>query len=87
MDTLGAQMMHLQSTDGVEYLWQGDPAFWPDRAPTLFPFIGRLTNNSYRYFGKTYAMGIHGFAAASEFEVVESGKDRLVLELKSAKET
>lgn len=87
VDTLGAQMMHLQSTDGVEYLWQGDPAFWPDRAPTLFPFIGRLTNNSYRYFGKTYAMGIHGFAAASEFEVTESGEDRLVLELKSAEET
>ena len=43
VDSMGAQMMHICSRDGREYLWQGDPAYWPDRAPTLFPFIGRLT--------------------------------------------
>ena len=83
VETLGAQMMHIQSDDGVEYLWQGDPKYWGDRAPTLFPFIGRLTNNSYQLRGKVYPMGIHGFAAASQFTPVEQGKDRLVLELNS----
>ena len=77
VDTLGAQMMSLIRT-GTEYLWQGDPAYWPDRAPTLFPFIGRLTNNSYQFQGKTYPMGIHGFAAASEFAVTEQGSDYAV---------
>lgn len=83
VDTLGAQMMSLRA-QGTEYLWQGDPQYWPDRAPTLFPFIGRLTNNSYRFRGKTYPMGIHGFAAASEFSPVEQSSDRLVLSLSSS---
>lgn len=87
VDTHGAQMMGLQASDGVEYLWQGDPAFWRDRAPVLFPFIGRLTGNSYQYLGKVYSMGIHGFAAACEFIPVEHSRQRLVLELKSTEAT
>lgn len=81
VDTLGAQMMNLQSADGTEYLWQGDPAYWADRSPVLFPFIGRLTNNTYQYHGKVYPMGIHGFAAASEFTVAEQSGDSVTLEL------
>ncbi len=29
VDTLGAQMMSLKGADGCEYLWQGDPQYWP----------------------------------------------------------
>lgn len=87
VDTLGAQMMHLRSADGTEYLWQGDPKYWGDRSPMLFPFIGRLTNNSYQLCGKVYPMTIHGFAAALEFAVVENSEDHLVLELTDNEET
>ena len=87
VDTLGAQMMSLQSLEGLEYLWQGDPRFWSDRAPTLFPFIGRLTDNRCRVRGKEYPMGIHGFAASSQFRPAEQGEDRLVLELESSDAT
>ena len=87
VDTLGAQMMHLRSADGTEYLWQGDPAYWADRSPVLFPFIGRLTNNSYQYHGKVYPMGIHGFAAASEFCPVEQTADTVALELRATEQT
>lgn len=80
VETLGAQMLHLRTEDN-EYLWQGDPKYWADRAPILFPFIGRLTNNSYCYRGKTYPMGIHGFAAASEFVPTARGADFVVLRL------
>lgn len=83
VDTVGAQIMSLRTADGVQYLWQGDSAYWGDRAPLLFPFIGRLTNNSYRYKGRLYRMGIHGFAAAQEFSPVEHTADMLVLELKN----
>ncbi len=83
VDTVGAQMMSLRTGDGTQYLWQGDPAYWGDRAPTLFPFIGRLTNNSYLYKGKLYRMGIHGFAASQEFSLVEHTADTVVLELNS----
>lgn len=83
VDTLGAQMMSLQA-NGTEYLWQGDARYWPDRAPTLFPFIGRLTGNAYRFQGKIYPMGIHGFAAASEFLPLEQKEGKLVLSLGSS---
>lgn len=81
VDTLGAQMMHLQDAKGTEYLWQGDPAYWQDRSPVLFPFIGRLTENSYYLQGVKYPMTIHGFAAQQEFAVVEEGDGFVVLEL------
>lgn len=84
VDTLGAQMMSICSADGCEYLWQGDPKYWPDRAPNLFPFIGRLWNGSYTFQGKPYTLGIHGFAAQTEFSPVEQGCDYVVLSKKSS---
>ena len=87
VETLGAQMMHLQSADGTEYLWQGDPRDWEDRAPTLFPFIARLTEDSYLYEGKRYFMGIHGFAAQSQFTPIRQQENLLVLELSDNEET
>lgn len=87
VESLGAEMRSLKTADGVEYLWQGDPKYWGDRAPNLFPFIGRLTNNSYQYMGQVYPMGIHGFAAAKEFTATQQAEDLLVLELRSDEET
>ena len=84
VDSLGAQMMSLLSSDGTEYLWQGEAEYWSDRAPNLFPFIRRLTNNSYKYNGIVYPMGIHGFAAAMEFEAVHQSENSVTLELSSS---
>src|SRR3712207_8869436 len=36
----GAQLMSLKTAEGQELLWQGDPRYWADRAPILFPLIG-----------------------------------------------
>ena len=87
IDSLGAQLLHIQSREGLEYLWQGDPTYWSDRAPNLFPFVGRLTRDSYQYQGKTYPMGIHGFASAQEFSCRVHEKDYLLLELTDNEET
>ena len=87
VDSLGAEMHSLKTADNTEYLWQGDTKYWGDRAPNLFPFIGRLTNNSYKHLGKVYPMGIHGFAAAKEFSVALQSETMLVLELRSDEET
>ena len=86
VDTLGAQMMNLKRY-GTEYLWQGDSKYWADRAPILFPFIARLTNDSYKLRGQVYPMSIHGFANVSEFTVAEQGSDLLALELRSGEQT
>lgn len=87
VNSLGAEMHSLQSSDGVEYLWQGDPEYWGNRAPNLFPFVGRLTNDSYKYLGKVYPLGIHGFASSEEFTIVEQNTTSLTLELCSSQET
>ncbi len=87
VDSMGAQMLSLKTADGTEYLWQGDPTYWKDRAPVLFPWVGRLTNNSYLYKGTPYTMGIHGFAAASEFICAEKTEEQLTLQLCSTEKT
>ena len=87
VDTLGAQMMHILSADGTEYLWQGDPAYWADRALTLFPFIARLTKGRCKVHGTEYPMDIHGFALSSEFAAVSHAETELILELASNAET
>ncbi len=87
VDPLGAQMMSLKSRDGLEYLWQGDPAYWADRAPVLFPLIGRLEKAQYRVQGVPYTMGIHGFAAHSEFSPGSQTGDSITLRLSESPET
>lgn len=86
VDTLGAQMMSLIA-DGIEYLWQGDPKYWEDRSPTLFPFIGRLTDNTCKVHGKVHSMGLHGFAAGMEFALAQQTGDKVVLSLNSNEQT
>ena len=56
---------------GREYMWQADPAFWGWTSPILFPLVGPVAKNEFRYGGKTYKMKQHGFARQSEFDVCE----------------
>ena len=58
---VGAEMQSIRSNDGTEYLWQGNPEYWNRRAINLFPYIARLTNETYLYDGKQYHLPIHGF--------------------------
>lgn len=67
---LGAQMLRIVDAHG-DRLWGGDPDIWGSHAPVLFPVAGALTNNQYRYDGKTYTMGRHGFARTSLFTITE----------------
>ncbi|EOL44375.1 aldose 1-epimerase family protein [Enterococcus caccae] len=84
----GAELISLKSKKStIEYIWQGDPAFWGRHAPVLFPVVGRLKNDCYTYQNQTYPMGQHGFARDSLFEVVEHGAELVSLSLKSSDET
>ncbi len=40
ISTRGAELVSLRDADGVDYLWNGDPAWWPNHAPILFPIVG-----------------------------------------------
>ncbi len=87
VDTHGAQLQSVFSKSGCEYLWQGDPAFWGERAPVLFPFIGRLEGKKYTFQGKEYEMGIHGFAKTLEFLPDYRGADTLTMTLSATDAT
>ncbi|MEI5988572.1 hypothetical protein A5881_000059 [Enterococcus termitis] len=84
----GAELISLKSKkNNIEYIWQGDPAFWGRHAPVLFPVVGRLKDDQYTYENKTYPMSQHGFARDSLFEVIEHGSELVSLSLKSSKKT
>ena len=77
----GAELQSIQVANGGEYLGQGDPAYWPDQAPNLFPYVARLTDESYYLDGELHHMKIHGFAPYQDFTLREKAEERLVLEL------
>ncbi len=87
VDPHGAQLMSLRTREGVELLWQGDPAFWPDRAPLLFPVIGPMRDGQIRHSGKTYPMPAHGFAKQRDFAVIEQSPTQCIFELRADTET
>ena len=72
---------------GIEYLWNGDPAFWAKRSPVLFPIVGSLKNNTYYYQGKPYQLPRHGFARDMEFRAERQTPKEITLLLASNAET
>jgi len=69
---LGAELVSVQNKEsGLEYMWEADPNFWGRHAPNLFPIVGRLKGDRYKYRDKTYFMTQHGFARDNEFDLVE----------------
>lgn len=83
----GAGLWSVKDAAGTEYLWQGDPKYWEDRSPILFPYIARLTNGKYILDGKEYQMDIHGFAKDSMFEVAKQSEDEIVFRLTDTENT
>ena len=75
---LGAELQSVLDANGNERIWQGDPAFWEDRSPVLFPFCGRT------YGGKSTADGIpcdiplHGFFRHRTATVRQTGDTEIV---------
>lgn len=80
----GGELLSIKDKAGREYIWQGDEATWPDHGPNLFPYIGRMTDQSYRYKGQLYHMNIHGFLPYMEMEKKVQTEDTLTLCLKSS---
>ncbi len=67
--SLGAELQSIRDAAGVERLWQGDPAFWANRAPILFPVAGGFREDCYELDGKRYPMPKHGFAKKKEWQL------------------
>src|SRR5688572_3065837 len=83
----GAELVRLQDGDGLDLLWDGDPAFWTGRSPLLFPIVGEAKGNRIRVGGAPYEIGRHGFARTSTFALVSSEAARCMWRLEASAAT
>ena len=83
----GAELHSILGADGTEYLWQGDPKYWADRALNIFPYVARLTEGSYYMDGRKHQMAIHGLAPYARFRLVSNDGQTMVLEMTDTPET
>ena len=84
----GAELWSVKDAQsGLEYIWQGDPKYWEDRALTLFPICGQLYGAKYTYEGKEYSMGPHGFALGMIFSVKAQSESSITLSASANDET
>lgn len=72
---------------GQEYIWQANPKVWARHAPILFPFVGKLKDNTYHYKGRSYPMGQHGFARDKRFVLVSQDETSAVFRLTADADT
>ena len=70
----GAELQSLK-LNGVEYLWQADPALWGKHAPVLFPIVGSIRNGRADSAEGPCTMDRHGFARINEHELVSVSDD------------
>lgn len=81
--TKGAELSSVKSANGREFMWQADPEIWARHAPVLFPIVGKLKDDEYKYDGDTYTLTQHGFARDMEFDVVKWNSSEVWFSLKS----
>ncbi len=82
----GAELQSIQ-LNGVEYLWQADPAHWSKHSPVLFPIVGELKDGRYFFNSKEYKLPRHGFARDKTFEAEQLSATTAVFTLRSSPET
>lgn len=88
IDSLGAELKSVvNKATGQEYMWQGDPKYWERTSPILFPFVGRLKNDSFLHGGVTYPMQQHGFARDMEHNLVSKNDNTIWFKLVTNDET
>ena len=74
----GAELQSIKDANGFERLWQGDPAYWPGRAPILFPIAGGLREDCYYLDGERFEMPKHGYVRQLEWTLEESDETSAV---------
>jgi galactose mutarotase-like enzyme len=88
ISTKGAELQQLiHQHTGINYMWSGDAAYWGKYSPVLFPIVGGLKNDSYRYKEQTYALPRHGFARDKEFIAAQPGNTEAVFTLQDDAQT
>lgn len=88
IDEHASEIIHFKNkATGFEHIWQGDPTYWKQHNPTLFPMVGKVFDGNIKIKDKIYHMGNHGFTRNSEFTCIKHTDDCIVMELKDSEET
>ena len=82
INSKGAELISIQNNQTKrEYIWEGNPEYWGKYSPILFPIVGTLKNNAYRFNGQNYTLPRHGFARDYEFKVISQESDKVIFSL------
>lgn len=82
INSKGAELISIQNNQTKrEYIWEGNPEYWGKHSPILFPIVGTLKNNAYRFNGQNYTLPRHGFARDYEFKVISQESDKVIFSL------
>lgn len=87
INSFGAELISLKNNSNREYIWEGNPDYWGKHSPILFPIVGSLKNNSYRYNNSIFHLPRHGFAREMDFDVIEQSNEKVVFSLKETAAT
>ncbi|MBQ8342419.1 MAG: aldose 1-epimerase family protein [Clostridia bacterium] len=87
INSRGAELTSVKCAGGCEYLWQGDPAYWGEHAPWLFPICSHLWEESYTYKGMRYELHSRNFTHSTDFSVKFRSDTEVTLELTANEET
>lgn len=84
----GAELTSLKDfRRNEEIIWGGDPQFWARHAPILFPIVGRLANDQFRFGDRAYKLPQHGFARDLIWQLEAQATDSLTLLLIDSEQT
>lgn len=83
----GAELFSLTNHQNKEYIWNGNPDFWPKHSPVLFPIVGSLKNDTYTFNEKEYQLSRHGFARDMEFQLIGKTESSATFSLSYNEET
>lgn len=85
---MGAELTSLTDSEGTQYLWQADPAYWGSQSPVLFPIVGSLRDKKATIGGnKTCNMDRHGIVKKMEFRLVDSTENSATFSVHSTPES
>jgi galactose mutarotase-like enzyme len=88
LDSKGAELKSIvHKQHGIEYLWGADPAYWAKTSPVLFPIVGTLKENTYKYNDHAFTLSRHGFARDKMFTVTNQQNDSITFSIESDEAT
>ena len=88
VDTKACEIAGFRRKDkDIEYMWDGDPKYWSNRNPILFPHVSSPKDKILNFKGEDHKVNNHGVCRHAEFRFLEKGTDYLLFELEDNEET